>query len=102
MVYCIDAKHARVTEGTENGNDRLYQPTCDVDVHDASASPDAVGRVTDVRAGQVVGHRPLEEQRVVFDLHITGQGAVQAVVRERGNNTDTIRRQNYTRPQLGE
>ncbi|RCU37944.1 hypothetical protein DVA76_17915, partial [Acinetobacter baumannii] len=74
---------------TENGNDRIYQPTGDVDVHDASASPDAVGRVADVRASQVVGHRPLEEQGVVLDLHITGQGAVQAVAREREAITQT-------------
>lgn len=77
--------------------------TRDVDVHDASASPDAVGGVADVRAGEVVGHGPLEEQSVVLDLHIAGKGAVQAVVRERererGNNIDTIKRQNYTRPQ---
>ena len=76
----------------------MYQPTCDVDVHNASSSPDAVGRVADVGAGLVVGHRSLEEQGVVLDLHITGQGAVQAVGRERGGNTDTIKRQNYTRP----
>lgn len=59
------------------------KPTRDVDVHAAGASPDAVGGVADVRAGQVVGHRTLEEQGVVLDLHISGQGAVQAVVRER-------------------
>lgn len=81
--YCIDVSHARVTGETENGSDRFCKPTCDVDVHDAGASPDAVGRVADVRAGQVVGHRSLEEQGVVLDLHITGQGAIQAVARER-------------------
>lgn len=80
--YCIDASHARVAK-TEDRTDRLYQPTCDVHVHNASASPDAVGGVTDVRAGLVVGYWPLEEQGVVLDFHITGQGAVQAVVRER-------------------
>lgn len=84
MGYCIDISHARLTEETEDGNDCLNQPTCDVDVHNASASTDAVGRVTDICAGQVVGYGPLEEQSVVLDLHITGQGAVQAVVRERG------------------
>lgn len=63
----------------ENGSDRRRRTTCDVDVHDAGASPDAVGRVADVGAGQVVGHRPLEEQGVVFDLHVAGQGAVQPV-----------------------
>lgn len=97
--HCIDASHAGVTEETENGSGRLHPPTRDVDVHDAGTSPDAVGGVTDVRPGQVVGHRPLEEQGVVLDLHVAGQGAVQAVARETGNNTDAIKRQNYTRPQ---
>lgn len=83
MGYCIEASHATVTEETENRNDRLYQPTCDVHVHNASTSPDAIGGVTDVRAGQVVGYWPLKEQGVVFDFHITGQGAVQPVGRER-------------------
>lgn len=76
------------------------QPTRDVDVHDAGASADAVGGVADVRPGEVVGHGPLKEQGVVLDLHIAGQGAVQAAVkeRERGNNADTVKRQNYSRP----
>jgi len=63
----------------ENGSDRRHQTTCDVDVHDGGAGPDAVGRVADVHAGQVGGHRPLEEQGVVLDLYIAGQGAVQSV-----------------------
>ena len=73
-----------------NGKNRLHQPTRDVDVHDARASPDAVGGVADVRAGEVVGHGPLEEQSVVLDLHIAGKGAVQAVVREREREREAI------------
>lgn len=42
-------------------SDRFYQLTCDVDIHNASASSDAVGGITDVRPGQVVGHRALKE-----------------------------------------
>lgn len=64
-------------------SDCIYQPTCDVDVHYTSASPDAVGSVADICPSQIVGHWPLEEECVVLDLHITGQGAIQAVVRER-------------------
>lgn len=54
-------------------------PTCDVHVHDTGAGPDAVGGVTDVRPGQVIGHRALEKQGVVLDFHISGERAVQAV-----------------------
>lgn len=57
-------------------------PTRDVHVHDAGAGPDAVGGVAHVRAGQVEGHGALEEQRVVPDLHVGGQGAVQAAAGE--------------------
>lgn len=57
---------------------KLVQRTCDVDVHDTGASPDGVGGVTDIRAGQVVGHGALEEQGVVLDLHVAGQRAVKA------------------------
>lgn len=57
---------------------RWRPPTRDVHVHDAGAGPDAVGGVADVRPGQVVGHRALEEQGVVFDFHISGERAVQA------------------------
>lgn len=84
--------------------------TCDVHVHDAGASPDAVGGVAHVRAGQVVGHGALEEQGVVFDFHITGQRAVQAAEREeerKGDDTDTVYKkkkgggvENYTWPQF--
>jgi len=80
--------HARVRK---SGNDSYNQPTCDVDVHDAGASPDAVGGVTNVRSSQVIGHWPLEEQGVVLDLRISGQGAIQAAVRKTGNNADMIK-----------
>lgn len=91
--YCIEAGHAGEAEETEDGNDRRHQPTCDVHLHAAGAGPNAVGSITHIGAGQVVGHRTLEEQGVVLDFHIRegGQGAVQAVVTERGNKTDAVK-----------
>lgn len=74
---------------TDTISGRIYLPTCDVYVHYAGASADAVGRVTDIRPSQVVGHRALEEESVVLDLHVTGQGAIQAVVGERQAITQT-------------
>lgn len=65
---------------------------CDVDIHDAGTSPDAIGGVANVRSCQVVGHRALEEQGVVLDLHIAGQGAIQEfplVDRDRGVSIST-------------
>lgn len=79
--YCIEKSHAyagrRQQRSVGSGG-----PTCDVHVHDAGAGPDAVGGVTDVRPGQVVGHRALEEQCVVLDFHIGGERAVQAAKTE--------------------
>lgn len=85
--YRIDAR--AMPELRKETDDR-NQPTRDVHVHNASASPDAIGGVAHVRAGQVVGYRPLEEQGVVLDFHISGQGAIQAMVREGGENTDAM------------
>lgn len=67
------------SEKSNNGRkNRFSRPTGDVHIHDARASSNAVGGVADVCAGQVKGHGALEEQRVVPDLHVGGQGAVQA------------------------
>lgn len=72
--------------------------TCDVDVHNASASSNAIGGVTDVSPRQVIGNWPLEKQGVVLDFHVAGKGAIQAA-RRRGKNSDTIKSQNYTKAQ---
>lgn len=70
--YCIDQAVPELlkTERAETG--AVFSITGNVDVHDAGARPDAVDCDTDVRSGQVVGHGPLEEQGVVFDLHVAG------------------------------
>lgn len=89
---CIDASHARKRGEGETENKRSTL-TCDVHVHDAGASPDAVGGVAHVRAGHVIGHGALEEQGVVFDFHISGQRAVQTAEREeerKGDDMDTV------------
>lgn len=82
--YCIEKSHACVGKWQER-SDSHVDPTCDVHVHNASAGTDAVGGVTDICPGQVVGHRALEEQGVVFDFHISGERAVQAVKTENKN-----------------
>lgn len=79
--YCIEKSHACVGK-REQRSGSSGDPTCDVHVHDTGAGPDAVGGVTDVRPGQVVGHRALEEQGVVLDFHISGERAVQAAKTE--------------------
>lgn len=50
----------------------VFEPTCDVDIHDSSAGPDAVGGVTHIGSSKIIVHRLLEEQGVVFDLHSPG------------------------------
>lgn len=88
-MCCIDARQRERRRGSSDRkrafrsemiikNRDFLGPTRDVHVHDAGASSDAVGGVAHVRAGQVEGHGALEEQRVVPDLHVGGQGAVQA------------------------
>lgn len=51
-------------------------PTQDADLHPGRARPDAVGGVAHVGSLNVVGQRPFEDEDVVSDLHVAGQGAV--------------------------
>lgn len=85
--YCIEKSHACVRKWQEKKSSSRLDPTCDVHVHDASAGTDAVGGVADICPSQVVGHRALEEQGVVFDFHVRDrcERAVQAVKTENKN-----------------